>query len=223
MSAYMPRRQAGISIHTFLAEGDCFFAVAAFLLSYFNPHLPRRRRLLVIWYCLALFIFQSTPSSQKATKYGAEGIYREKFQSTPSSQKATHYFLSLYLLGVFQSTPSSQKATREKRSARWQKNYFNPHLPRRRRHGIRKSGTPRVSISIHTFLAEGDNEHGIEIIILCISIHTFLAEGDLPHRPPGHRLPNFNPHLPRRRRRNGFDTNKDSVIFQSTPSSQKAT
>ncbi len=56
-----------------------------------------------------------------------------------------------------------------------------------------------------------------------ISIHTFLAEGDFYHAAGSPLSVDFNPHLPRRRR---LDSSRGGVrvdVFQSTPSSQKAT
>ena len=54
-------------------------------------------------------------------------------------------------------------------------------------------------ISIHTFLAEGDDPEQPEEEIETISIHTFLAEGDINGRYYISIHLNFNPHLPRGR------------------------
>ena len=66
---------------------------------------------------------------------------------------------------------------------------------------------------------------GIQLLVdrRVISIHTFLAEGDdiLLNRSTG--LLNFNPHLPCGRRRYWFDGAGMMVRFQSTPSLRKAT
>ena len=59
---------------------------------------------------------------------------------------------------IFQSTPSLRKATVE----------------------FKREGNIPV-ISIHTFLAEGDNLSGGLDTEKGISIHTFLAEGDYTH------------------------------------------
>ena len=56
---------------------------------------------------------------------------------------------------VFQSTPSLRKVT-----------------------SINSSKKIVLTISIHTFLAEGDLHQYLMPAISCISIHTFLAEGD---------------------------------------------
>ena len=57
--------------------------------------------------------------------------------------------------------------------------YFNPHLPCGRRHIGNFGRHHELIISIHTFLAEGDNKLSTAACTDCISIHTFLAEGDL--------------------------------------------
>ena len=128
-------RCSSISIHTFLAEGDCWCPADRAGGMHFNPHLPRGRWLDSVksWYIASLF--QSTPSSRKVTlcMFGRLALM-EKFQSTPSSRKVTqlayaildvtkisiHTFLAEgdHLLGscntyvsVFQSTPSSRKVT----------------------------------------------------------------------------------------------------------------
>ena len=63
--------------------------------------------------------------------------------------------LTMCMIFLFQSTPSLQKVT-------W----------------IEDSYTVSVTISIHTFLAEGDLVVVVLFGIWRISIHTFLAEGD---------------------------------------------
>ena len=96
----------------------------------------------------------------------AEGDYRLfssinllfKFQSTPSSRKVTAIQLqSAWLYTQFQSTPSSRKVTSDGR-------LYSPLV---------------YSISIHTFLAEGDLHFLVKHLSVKISIHTFLAEGDV--------------------------------------------
>ena len=52
------------------------------------------------------------------------------------------------------------------------------------------------TISIHTFLAEGDAVGTKSACDFAISIHTFLAEGDYLHAMRLPLRPNFNPHLP---------------------------
>ena len=106
-------------------------------------------------------------------------IKLQLFQSTPSSRKVTCALdIIIWLFNRFQSTPSSRKVTVGR---------FN--------------SVRRITISIHTFLAEGDS---LKISLCCpqqqfqstpssrkvttmidfhrlqnlISIHTFLAEGD---------------------------------------------
>ena len=80
--------------------------------------------------------------------------------------------------------------------------YFNPHLPRGRWQYLTGVILIKQSISIHTFLAEGDRIliDGFGTLDI-ISIHTFLAEGD----------------------RITYAGHRSSNAFQSTPSSRKVT
>ena len=57
-----------------------------------------------------------------------------------------------------------------------------------------------MSISIHTFLAEGDSFPPPSFAYRYISIHTFLAEGDKKLEPLEATWSHFNPHLPCGRR-----------------------
>ena len=146
-----------ISIHTFLAEGDCVCSCV----------------------CSCTALFQSTPSSRKVTNtyrykstewlisihtFLAEGDKKTVCNSYPRFI-SIHTFLaegdSLKISlccpqQQFQSTPSSRKVT------------FNGYY-----------SDFKITISIHTFLAEGDeNILTYSANPFCISIHTFLAEGD---------------------------------------------
>ena|GEM_PF-7130822 len=83
-------------------------------------------------------------------------IKLQLFQSTPSSRKVTCALdIIIWLFNRFQSTPSSRKVTVGR---------FN--------------SVRRITISIHTFLAEGDCRWAGLRAGRQISIHTFLAEGD---------------------------------------------
>ena len=169
----------GISIHTFLAEGDNFNVFSSSNDSYFNPHLPCGR-----WHAS-----------------GTIGITLPDFNP--------HLPCGRWLLLSAMAISASD---------------FNPHLPcgrwrsgridRRCRDctfqstpSLRKVTTPLADIcncrriSIHTFLAEGDEDQYRICKRLRISIHTFLAEGDT--------LSRFSPLM--------------SVAFQSTPSLRKVT
>ena len=97
-----------------------------------------------------------------------------QFQSTPSLRKVTRaHNMDLGMWGKFQSTPSLRKVTIKISSTIWE-----------------------YGISIHTFLAEGDN------------FNVFSSSNDSyfnPHLPCGRwhasgtigiTLPDFNPHLP---------------------------
>ena len=177
--------------------------------------------------------------------YSSDNKGRLIFQSTPSSRKVTHYpaWINRYTNYFNPHLPRGrwlfgQDIQPKKQShfnphlprGRWQRLCswysfecnFNPHLPRGR---WQISGLlPLISriISIHTFLAEGDETNYVaakkvglfqstpssrkvtmEIIScfenLCISIHTFLAEGDIWQKSSTGRVSDFNPHLPRGR------------------------
>ena len=104
---------------------------------YFNPHLPCGRRLDIKFYLDRYEAFQSTPSLRKATFIVIPLFLVEIFQSTPSLRKATIPAYDRYSKVTFQSTPSLRKATYGTWATRIIKD-----------------------ISIHTFLAEGDMEHG---------------------------------------------------------------
>ena len=123
-----------ISIHTFLAEGDRGFICSSYrgynfnphlpcgrrprlphfqlLQLNFNPHLPCGRRLEEAGKALSDFVFQSTPSLRKATRFAHDRKEVREFQSTPSLRKATLKAGSALSLFGFQSTPSLRKATR---------------------------------------------------------------------------------------------------------------
>ena len=61
--------------------------------------------------------------------------------------------------------------------------YFNPHLPCGRRPIAYFVDGDTGAISIHTFLAEGDDvREFIRNVKSAISIHTFLAEGDRKYK-----------------------------------------
>ena len=146
-----------ISIHTFLAEGDTQInetithirefqstpslrkaTLSICLLLYadyhFNPHLPCGRR------------------PRRATVFWS----RKQFQSTPSLRTATTQMGLIDSIAEFQSTPSLRKATTLTKSMCMRISYFNPHLPCGRRQSGGERTRTRISISIHTFLAEGD-------------------------------------------------------------------
>ena len=125
------------------------------------------------------------------------------FQSTPSLRKVTRRWVHpSRLLCQFQSTPSLRKVTNTTSTRVIQRRHFNPHLPCGRwlrcfLHLSQQSNfNPHLPcgrwppvcatlvcvlyISIHTFLAEGDENRLLPMWSIKISIHTFLAEGDYP-------------------------------------------
>ena len=79
------------------------------------------------------------------------------------------------------------------------------------------------SISIHTFLAEGDIATPIIGFTTRISIHTFLAEGDDCTWYSTYDICNFNPHLPCGRWLSRQFPCCKALLFQSTPSLRKVT
>ena len=78
-------------------------------------------------------------------------------------------------------------------------------------------------ISIHTFLAEGDDEMMYNYDISFISIHTFLAEGDCKFAGGIWTRWYFNPHLPCGRWQHKRFKKISPDWFQSTPSLRKVT
>ena len=167
-------------------------------------------------------LFQSTPSSRKVTDQQQELQQPHKFQSTPSSRKVTS--------PIYRYVARFENFNPHLPRGRWRNCAedvpplvnFNPHLPRGRWRSLLLPVLRDRSISIHTFLAEGDpvrphspschphfNPHLprgrwllVQRFLHCafnISIHTFLAEGDPQVWVRGARNGYFNPHLPRGR------------------------
>ena len=168
-------------------------------------------------------IFQSTPSSRKVTRRIGENLlsifisihtflaegdidctktenYLAEFQSTPSSRKVTLGRIKYENTpGGFQSTPSSRKVTTN--DARHLLSKLFQSTPSSRK--VTALATEKIHgefISIHTFLAEGDNAI------------TFAPPPTVGFQStPSSRkvtkntmnffilMPNFNPHLPRGR------------------------
>ena len=190
--------------------------------AYFNPHLPRGRWQNNLNVTLSINIFQSTPSSRKVTcmdtnQLGQKEISIHTFLAEGDDTTRDR----IQMLEPFQSTPSSRKVTLRPRSDMSDWTHFNPHLPRGRwpaavymvTYSYEFQSTPSsrkvtgrwpidsepLSISIHTFLAEGDLDRLDAIDEYVISIHTFLAEGDVSTMLTVPKGDDFNPHLPRGR------------------------
>ena len=102
---------ANISIHTFLAEGDTMILRMAALNCNFNPHLPCGRWRLLYRYS---FLLRNFNPHLPCRRWRKQDVGVESYTE-------------------FQSTPSSRKVTRQQ-----------------------KQGRGGQTISIHTFLAEGD-------------------------------------------------------------------
>ena len=124
--------------------------------------------------------------------------YHNIFQSTPSSQKVTAATDTFAKMAEFQSTPSSQKVTTIKR-VEIICYTISIHTFLAEGDGSLGSNVCQQGISIHTFLAEGDKSGQHGSLNCKISIHTFLAEGDMVVDYVIATVSDFNPHLPRRR------------------------
>ena len=118
-----------ISIHTFLAEGDCQQVVCMYYQTDFNPHLPCGRWLITGYERRSSDWFQSTPSLRKVTLRPRSSSILNQFQSTPSLRKVTQDAINV-VLGWCDFNPHLP-------CGRWQHlllcpctfAYFNPHLP----------------------------------------------------------------------------------------------
>ena len=124
---------------------------------------------------------------------------------------------------IFQSTPSLRKATVEfKREGNIPVISIHTFLAE----GDNLSGglDTEKGISIHTFLAEGDYNNFESAGEYTISIHTFLAEGDLTTVSPLFRAEEFQS-TPSLRKATNVDWDHwfCFFVFQSTPSLRKAT
>ena len=170
-----------ISIHTFLAEGDQYNLFLSSYLKYFNPHLPCGRWLCCDC-CLCRVWFISIHT------FLAEG------------DQPFHIFLNLSF--KFQSTPSLRKVTSYTWYYRYTWYYFNPHLPCGRWPYHWKGTKMTFNISIHTFLAEGD------WMMLLLSHHPCLFQSTPSLRKVTVQPPKYL---------------KAAQKFQSTPSLRKVT
>ena len=145
-----------ISIHTFLAEGDKIISMLRSASIYFNPHLPRGRWHVWIQTSWDKKKFQSTPSSRKVTiPHGTESRCWSHFN--PHLPRGRWLGGSGFVWDMTNFNPHLPRGRwhQNKRVGNWNW-YFNPHLPR----GRWRYTTLRIArgwrISIHTFLAEGD-------------------------------------------------------------------
>ena len=166
----------------------------------FNPHLPCGRWPRSLAHHIPSQHFNPHLPCRRWRCLVAVDMIVKVFQSTPSLQKVTQGKRNKTAIAKFQSTPSLQKVTAT---------YF--------------ACIKRLSISIHTFLAEGDLGYRI-----CFDSLFYFN----PHLPCG-RWPdsllfsrqfcNFNPHLPYGRWRHSSIVTWQAYTFQSTPSLQKVT
>ena len=78
------------------------------------------------------------------------------FQSTPSTGRATFTASSVILRFLFQSTPSTGRATGRCRGRRFNARYFNPRPPRGGRQHMINTRIADCKISIHALHGEGD-------------------------------------------------------------------
>ena len=169
-----------ISIHTFLAEGDA----------------DNHQRAVCNWISIHTFLAEgdgpaSTPCQWQ--KNFNPHLPCGRWRSGRIDRRCRDC--------TFQSTPSLRKVTLVQGKLDRQAQDFNPHLPCGRWHFVQIFTANVSSISIHTFLAEGDGEYR-----LCHYI-----QGD------------FNPHLPCGRWQHLPIPRLLQIGFQSTPSLRKVT
>ena len=155
-----------------------FIVIPLFLVEIFQSTPSLRKATIPAYDRYSKVTFQSTPSLRKATTYyDGDKVYVE-FQSTPSLRKATisltinpvmlaisiHTFLAEgdYLICFFPfffvyfnpHLPCGRRLLTD--VSYFDVAHFNPHLPCGRRRFVIGNIVSLQSISIHTFLAEGD-------------------------------------------------------------------
>ena len=191
--------------------------------------------------------FQSTPPSREATRRARKLSISAAFQSTPPSREATNAYIALIAFDRISIHASLAGGDAGRSDASSWRTHFNPRLPRGRRHPLISSGanraqfqsTPpsreatRFSSAIPSISSEFQSTPPSREATLipdnCVIIATFQST------PPSREATfnrgavratqiNFNPRLPRGRRRGcyyGFSAN--GTLFQSTPPSREAT
>ena len=129
------RRSYAISIHTLLAESD----------------------LTIMLFDTSSLIFLSTLSLRRATRLGLPGWLRVliSIHTLLAESDISVLWMALYHL-LFLSTLSLRRATREPTALRTPHHKFLSTLSLRRATQVKQTCRAKVSISIHTLLAESD-------------------------------------------------------------------
>ena len=192
-------------------------------IAYFNPRPPHGGRLRFFSGLISPSLFQSTPSSRRATQSVKFASSLLVFQSTPSSRRATQNVKFASSLLVFQSTPSSRRATRCPQCAQNRIPVFQS-TPSSRRATTDFTDLFRMfHISIHALLTEGDSI-AVSVGAFCIiSIHALLTEGDPDDMFKILGAERFQSTPSSRRATYVWLLLCRSFTFQSTPSSRRAT
>ena len=168
-----------ISIHTFLAEGDRFALYCNSAVKNFNPHLPRGRWPWSAWCYWRVRDFNPhLPRGRWRDGSGKPpGAYKHFNPHLPRGRWRASIFLTSLLLSNF--NPHLPRG-RWRCSMCWEmdSNWFQSTPSSRKVTGKRQGNWSINLISIHTFLAEGDQRDIPWFSTANISIHTFLAEGD---------------------------------------------
>ena len=160
-----------ISIHSLLAEGDDEDGDAGHHRPDFNPLPPCGGR---------------RPSSATIAR-------RRIFQSTPSLRRETAIPAAKGLEARFQSTPSLRRETRTQKSSKASRPYFNPLPPCGGRQPRSSLHSSQAFISIHSLLAEGDQETRDQLISALNFNPLPPCGGRHLQRALGYSLLDFNP------------------------------
>ena len=147
--------------------------------QYFNPRLPRGRRLINASISLVITVFQSTPPSPEAT--------------APIHTHICEMQISIH---------ASLAGGDGKDGWQYVRHGISIHASLAGGDVLEIIDKAPAAISIHASLAGGDDGHGQVKHLSRISIHASLAGGDPSLHIQIHNMTNFNPRLPRGRRRN---------------------
>ena len=156
LAAWGVPADVAVSIHALHAEGDAIRLAVRAGDGGFNPRPPRGGRRIAAGLSYADTMFQSTPSTRRATACRA----------------------GLPVILTFQSTPSTRRATCTIRTQQCTKVCFNPRPPRGGRRSQSEETKSWLYVSIHALHAEGDAWTGLLAWEAGVSIHALHAEGD---------------------------------------------
>ena len=217
-------KRLSISIHTFLAEGDSSRLQMLFAKMDFNPHLPCGR-----WPGLCKALFQCLNNFNPHLPCGRwQGCPLQSIlvlgNFNPHLPCGRWPSIGLFFQQIFYFNPHLPYGRwRSICPMRRRNGDFNPHLPCRR---WQQQQLTMCMIFLFQSTPSLQKVTWIEdsyTVSVTISIHTFLAEGDGSRMSVWRAIPNFNPHLPRGRWRGSRNKAKAVKLFQSTPSSRKVT